>query len=541
MAGQYGGQPVVIVDPSKEHRRGKDALSMNITAAKAVSNIIKTTLGPKGMDKMLVNAVGDIVLTNDGAMILKGMDIEHPTAKMIVEVAKTQENIAGDGTTSAVVIAGALLEKAEDLIEQGIHPTVLVKGFLTAAEKAQEILDDYAIEVTEDNREILENVAKTAIAGKSAEAFADHIAGVCVDACLAILKNGKVNVKDDILIKQDPGGSIKDTELIEGVMINKSRLHAKMPRSVENAKIALIDAPIEVKKTLTKSTLQITSAEMLTEFLKQEETDFKKIVDHIIETGANVVFCSKNIDEDATEYFQKAGVFAMRRVNEDEMKGLSFSTGGHIVKNINDLTEKDLGSAGMVEQKGEFDLGKTYVKQCTARKTVSIILKGGTEYVTDNLERTVDDALHVIKGTIEDKKVVPGAGASEIEMALKLKSYAASVEGREQLAIAAFADALESVPRAIAENAGMDGIDTILEIRAKHSTVNTAGVDVYTGEIVDMLEKGIVDPLRVKKQAIRSASEVANMVLRVDDMLRARRREMMDVNPEHNIHNYNGI
>ncbi len=541
MAGQYGGQQVVIVDPSKEQKKGKDALSMNIIAAKAVSNIIKTTLGPKGMDKMLVNAVGDIVLTNDGAMILKGMDIEHPTAKMIVEIAKTQEDIAGDGTTSAVVISGALLEKAEDLIELGVHPTILVKGFLTAAEKAQEILDDFAIDVTGDNREILENVAKTAIAGKSAEAFAQHIAGICVDACLATLKDGKVNVKDEILLKQDPGGSIIDTELIEGVMINKSRLHSKMPKSVENAKIALLDTPIEVKKTLTKSSLQITSAEMLSDFLKQENADFKKIVDHIIETGANVVFCSKNIDEDATEYFQKAGIFAMRRVNEDEMKGLSFATGGHIIKNINDLTAKDLGSAGIVEQKGEFDLGKTYVKHCTARKTVSIILKGGTEHVTDNLERTVDDALHVVKGTIEDRKVVPGAGACEIEVALKLNSYASSIEGREQLAIAAFADSLESVPRAIAENAGMDGIDTVLDLRAKHSTMSAAGVDVYTGEICDMLEKGIVDPLRVKKQAIRSASEVANMILRVDNMLRARRQDMMDVKPEHNIHNYNGI
>ncbi|MGM0770569.1 MAG: thermosome subunit alpha [Halobacteriota archaeon] len=535
------GQPAIITDPRKEHTKGKQALYANIAAAKAIANIVKTTLGPKGMDKMLVNSVGDIVLTNDGAMILKGMDIENPTAKMIVEIARTQEDIAGDGTTSAVVLAGSLLEKAEELIESGIHPTLIIKGFLQAADKASELLDNYAIDVTKDNREVLLKIAKTAISGKGAEGYADLIGGLCVDAALEVEVDGKVNVKESILITQDPGQPIDNTEVLEGIVINKARLHSAMPDMVENAKIALISSDILVQKTKNKSTFQISSADQLTGFLKQEEDDFHKLLDKIIDTGANVIIGTKNIDQTAADYFQKKGIFAVRRINEENVKSISRATGAHIVKNINDITEKDLGYAGIVEQIGAFDLGKTYLRDCQGSKTVTILLRGSFEHVTDNLERAVDDTLQVIKNTIEDERIVPGGGASEIEVAQGLHAFAAQVGGREQLAITAFAEAMESIPKEIAVNAGMDGIDTVLSLRAKHGEIKNAGLDVYTGKISDVLEKGIIDPLRVKKQAIKSASEVANMVLRVDDMLKSQRKEMMDVNPEHNIHNYDAL
>ncbi|MEA1984103.1 MAG: thermosome subunit alpha [Euryarchaeota archaeon] len=540
MAGQYGGQPIII-DPRKQSTKGKDALAMNIKAAKIVADIVKTTLGPKGMDKMLVNAVGDIVITNDGAMILKGMEIEHPTAKMIVEVARTQEDIAGDGTTSAVVLAGALLEQAEDLIDDGVHPSVIINGFRDATERSLEVLEDFAMDVTENDREILEEIAKTAIAGKSSEAFSDLLAELCIDAILKVQKDGKVNVNDDILLRQDPGTSISETEFVEGVMIPKSAVHSAMPRQITNAKIALLDAPLEVRKTANKSKLQIHSSEQLEAFLQQEKDDLKKTVETIIATGANVVFVSKNIDDKAADMLQKKGILAIKRTNDDDMKHLSYTTGARLVRKINEMTEKELGSAGSVEQKGEFALAKTYIKDCASARTVTIMLRGGTEHVTDNLERTIDDVLHVVKAVFEDEKIVAGGGAAEIEIAQNLRSYASSAQGREQLAISAFADAIENIPRAIADNAGMDGTDILLQLRAEHSENKNIGLDVYTGETVDMIAKGIVDPLRVKTQAIRSASEVTNMILRVDNMLRAERKEMMDVNPEHNIHNYNGI
>lgn len=535
------GQPAFITDSRKEHTKGKQALFANIAAAKAVANIVKTTLGPKGMDKMLVNAVGDIVLTNDGAMILKGMDIENPTAKMIVEIAKTQEDIAGDGTTSAAVLAGSLLEKAEELIDSGIHPTVIIKGFLQASGKASELLDNYAIDVTKENKDVLLNIAKTAIAGKGAEAYGDHIAGLCVDAALEVEVDGKVNVKDNILMTQDPGQPISETELLEGIVINKARLHSAMPAVVENPKIAIVASDILVQKTRNKATFQITSPDQLTQFVEQEEADYEKLLNKIIDTGANVVIGTRNIDQYAADYFQKRGIFAIRRVNDDNIKNISKATGAHIVKNINDISEKDLGTAGIIEQIGAFDLGKIYIRECHNSKTVTLLLRGGTEHVTDNLERTVDDALQVIKNAIEDEKIVPGGGAAEIEVAQGLRAFAATIGGREQLAISAFAEAIEVIPKEIAVNAGMDGIDTILALRAKHGEIKNAGLDVYTGDISDSLEKGIVDPLRVKKQAIKSASEVANMVLRVDDMLKSQRREMMDVKPEHNIHNYDAL
>ncbi len=541
MAGQYGGQPIVIVDPSKERTKGRDALSMNISAAQAVSDIVKTTLGPKGMDKMLVNAIGDIVLTNDGATILKEMSIEHPTAKMVVEVARTQEKTAGDGTTSAVVLTGALLENARELIDTGVHPTMIVNGYRLASEKAIMLVNDFAVSVTADDKDILNKIAKTSITGKAIEAYGDLLSSICVDAVLAIRGNGAINIDDNILITQDSGSKISDTEFVEGVVLNKWRLHPNMPKRIENAKVALVDTPIELGKTFNKSKVQIQSADEMAAFVEQEESYFKTMVDAIVQSGANVVFCSKGIDEHAVHYLQKNNIYATRRVKDSEMKNISRATGARIIRNIHEIEANDLGSAGLVEQEGESEVGKTYIKECTNAKSVTIIVRGSTDHVTDNIERSIDDALRVVKDVIEDGKIVSGGGAPEIEVALGLRSYAASVGGREQMAISAFADALEAIPKALAENAGHDTIDTILNLRASHSNMKNAGLNVFTGEIEDMLENGVVDPLKVKTQAIKSASEAATMVLRVDDVLKAQSKSMADVDPAHNIHNYEGM
>lgn len=541
MAGQYGGQPIVIVDPSKERTKGRDALSMNISAAQAVSDIVKTTLGPKGMDKMLVNAIGDIVLTNDGATILKEMSIEHPAAKMVVEVARTQEKTAGDGTTSAVVLTGALLENARELIDTGVHPTMIVNGYRLASEKAVMLVNDFAVSVTADDKDILNKIAKTSITGKAIEAYGDLLSSICVDAVLAIRGNGAINIDDNILITQDSGSKISDTEFVEGVVLNKWRLHPNMPKRIENAKVALVDTPIELGKTFNKSKVQIQSADEMAAFVEQEESYFKTMVDAIVQSGANVVFCSKGIDEHAVHYLQKNNIYATRRVKDSEMKNISRATGARIIRNIHEIEANDLGSAGLVEQEGESEVGKTYIKECTNAKSVTIIVRGSTDHVTENIERSIDDALRVVKDVIEDGKIVSGGGAPEIEVALGLRSYAASVGGREQMAISAFADALEAIPKALAENAGHDTIDTILNLRASHSNMKNAGLNVFTGEIENMLENGVVDPLKVKTQAIKSASEAATMVLRVDDVLKAQSKSMADVDPAHNIHNYEGM
>jgi Chaperonin GroEL (HSP60 family) len=536
MAG-YGNQPFIIVDPSKQRTTGKDALSMNIASAKAVASIVKTTLGPKGMDKMLVNIMGDITLTNDGATILDEMDIEHPTAKMIVEIAKTQEKMAGDGTTSAVVMAGALLDKAQKLIETGVHPTVLIKGYTMATEKALSVLNDYAITVDKTDSDMLEKIANTSITGKASEMAGDHLAKICVDAIYAIEYEGQVNVDDDIVIAKEVGGNIHDTELINGIAIRKEALHNEMPRRIENAKIALIDTEISFSKTSTNSKLHVDSAEQLADFKEREKANFRVMIQKIIDTGANVVFCSKKMDDYALHFFKEANMYATRRVKDEDMEVLSHSTGAALVRNINEITANDLGYAELVEQEDENE-EKTYIKGFKDARTMTILIKGGSEHVTDNIERVFDDALHVVKAVYEDGKIVPGGGASEIEVAQALRNYASSIEGREQLAIIAFAEAIEELPKVIAENCGFDVIDTLINLRAKHSTVKNAGLDVDTGDVVDMLERGIVDPLRVKTQAIKSASESAVLVLRVDDMLRAREQSMMDVAPEHNPHNY---
>ena len=538
MAGQYGGQPVYIISPTTEHTQGKDALSMNINAAKAVAKLVRSTLGPRGMDKMLVNVLGDIVLTNDGATILKEMEIEHPTAKMIVEVAKTQEDIAGDGTTSAVVLAGSLMDKAGELLEKGLHPIVIFKGYNLAAQKAIDILENFATKVEKDDRKMLEKIAETSITGKAPEASSDHLANVCVDAVLAIEENGKYNIDEKIVIRKEAGGKITDTKIIKGIYINKYRLHPDTPARVENAKIALLDMPIEFAKTNTKSKIQLGSIEEMFAFKDQETANFHKMLDKIIATGANVVLSSKNVDDGAVHYFMRHNIYTCRRLKDEDMTVLSLSTGAKLVRNMSEITADDLGYAEVVEQESEYE-EKTLITGFKKSNTVTILIKAGSEHLTDNIERAFDDALNVVKSVLEDKAIVPGGGASEMQVAQGLRSYASTVEGREQLAIRAFADAMEEIPKAIAENAGLDKINMLLQLRAGSGKNKNSGINVYSGKIEDMMKNNVIDPLRVKTQAIKSASEVSAMILRVDDMLKAQERDMQDVNPAHNIHNYN--
>lgn len=535
-----GGQQIYIIDPRKEQTKGRDVLSMNIAAAKAVANIVKSTLGPRGMDKMLVNPLGDVTITNDGATILHDMSIEHPTAKMLVEVAKSLESSAGDGTTSAVVFTGSLLEKAEGLIERGVHPTVVVKGYKLAAEKAVEILDSLAVTAGEGDRELLIKTARTSITGKASEKYNRLIAELCVDAVLAIHEEGKADLKN-IIITKDIGGLVEKTEFVEGVVLDKVALDKNFSLRVVNPNIALIDAPMETEKTANKAKLQISAVSDIENFLKQEDAALFEMADYIIRAGANAVFCSKGMDDKVAAYLQSRGIYATRRVKNDDMQHLADATGGRPVRNIKELTEKELGHAGLLEQDRDGDQGKTYLRDCKGAKSVSIVLRGGTEHVVDNLERAIDDALRVVKCVVEDGKVVAGGGASEMAVALSLRSYASSIGGREQMAITAFAEALEEIPRTIARNAGLDAIDTILNLRAKHAENKNAGLNILTGAAEDMLEKGVVDPLRVKVNSIKAGSETAAMVLRVDSMLRAQSSSMQDVRPEHMASTYEGM
>jgi len=537
---EKGAQPIIIIDPKKEQTKGREALNMNIAAAKAVAKIVKSTLGPGGMDKMLVNPIGDITITNDGATILHEMSIEHPAAKMMVEVAESLESSAGDGTTSAVVFTGSLLEKAETLIDNGVHPTIVVKGYNLAADKAVEILENLAISVGEGEKKILVKVAKTSITGKASEKYNILIANLCVDAVLAIHEKGKVDLKRIILTK-DVGHTIDETEFVEGIVIDKVSLEKDFPLKIQNPNIALIDAPMEIGKTTNKAKLQINNAVDFENFIIQENAALLEMADYIIRAGAKAVFCSKGMDDKIGAYLQNRGIYATRRVKSEDMQHLADATNGKLVRNIKELTEKELGHAGLLEQDRDGDQGNTYLRYCKGAKSVSIVIRGETEHVVDNVERAIDDALKVVKCVVEDGKVVPGGGASEIEVALRLRSYAASIGGREQMAILAFADALEEIPRTIAKNAGLDAINSIVNLRAKHAENESGGLNIQTGIIEDMFEKGVVDPLRVKVESIKAGSEAAEMILHVDDVLSAKSSSMPDIKPEHMASTYDGM
>jgi thermosome len=515
MAGQFGGTPVLILKEGSQRTAGREAQRSNIMAAKAVAGAVRTTLGPKGMDKMLVDTLGDVVITNDGVTILKEMDIEHPAAKMMVEIAKTQDTEVGDGTTTAVVLAGELLKQAEALLDQEIHPTVIAAGYRAASEKAIEILKTIGVSVTQNDADLLKKIAVTAMTGKGSQAARMELADLSVQAVSAVVdEDGSVDI-DNITVEKKVGGGITDSQLIHGMVIDKDRLHPNMPRKVANAKIALLNAAIEIEKTEVDAKIEITSPDQLQAFLDQEETMLKDMVQRIVSTGANVVFCQKGIDDLAQHFLAKAGIYTVRRV-----KKLARATGGRIVTSIHDLGDKDLGSAGLVEERKIGDEKMTFVEQCENPKSVSIILRGGTEHVVDELERAMEDALRVVGVVVEDKMLVPGGGAPEVELALRLREYAATVGGREQLAIEAFADAMEVIPKTLAENAGLDQIDSLVALRSQHEkNVKSSGLDMDTGEPVDMLNLGVVEPLRVKTQAINSAAEAAVMILRIDDVI----------------------
>jgi thermosome len=514
------GQPIFILREGSQRTRGREAQSNNIMAAKAVAEAVRTTLGPKGMDKMLVDSLGDVVITNDGATILKEMDIEHPAAKMIVEVSKTQDDEVGDGTTTAAVIAGELLKKAEELIEQDVHPTIIASGYRMASEKAGEIIKTLAKSVTRENRDILINISGTAMTGKGAEATKEVLTNVTVDAIISIAdEDNKVDM-DNIKVEKKVGARIEDTELIKGMIIDKERVHTNMPKKVANAKIALINTAIELKDTEVDAEISITSPEMLQSFLDQEEKMIKELVDKVTSSGANVVFCQKGIDDMAQHYLAKAGVFAIRRVKKSDMQKLARATGAKLITNVDEITEADMGKADLVEEKKIGGDPMTFVTGCDNPKAVSILLRGGTEHVIDNIERALNDSLRVVGVAIEDEKLVAGGGSPEVEVALRLQEYAATLSGREQLAVKAFAEALEVIPRTLAENAGLDPIDMLMELRAHHEKgVKTAGLNVYEGQVIDMWEAGVVEPLRIKTQAINSAAESAVMILRIDDII----------------------
>ncbi len=521
--GQLAGQPIYILKEGSQRTRGRDAQSNNILAGKIVAEAVRTTLGPKGMDKMLVSSFGDVVITNDGATILKEMDISHPAAKMIVEVAKTQDEEVGDGTTTAVVIAGELLKKAEELINQDVHPTIIARGYRMAAEKAIEILDKLAFDVTIEGDKVLMQVATTAITGKGAEITRDSLSSLIVKAVKAVAekKDGKYIVdRNDIKVEKRVGGTVEDTSLIDGIVIDKERVHSSMPRKVKDAKIALLQDDLEVKKTKTDAEISIKSPDQLRIFLDEEERMLKTMADKIIASGASVLICQKGIEDLVQHYLAKAGILAIRRVKESDIKLISKATGASIVSSIEDLGKDDLGYAGLVEEKKTGTEDMIYITKCKNPKAVSILVRGGTDHVVDELERAINDGLRVVEAAIEDEKVVAGGGAPEIELALRMREYSAKLTGREQLAVLAFAEAMEIIPRTLAENSGLDPIDSLVDLRASHEAGNkTFGLNVFTGKPVDMKKAGVIEPLRAKTQAVLSATEAASMILRIDDVI----------------------
>jgi len=521
-----GQQPIIVLKEGTKRERGKGAQSNNIMAAVAISDAVKSTLGPKGMDKMLVDSMGDVVVTNDGATILKEIDVEHPAAKMIVEVAKSQDEECGDGTTSAVVLTGELLKHAGELLDQNIHPTVICGGYKLAAEKAKEILKELAIDIKPNDKKTLKNIAMTAMASKGASGSKELLADVVVDAATSVAEkiNGKTVVDlDNVQIQKQQGGSIEETEIIKGVILDKERVHDGMPKLVKNAKIALVNAAFEVKKTEVDARIQIQDPTQLQAFLDEEEAMLKKMVDKVKKSGANVLICQKGIDDIAQHFLAKEGIYAVRRAKKSDMEKLAKATGGRIVANLDDLAAKDLGHADLVEERKYGDDKLTFVTGCKNPKAVSILIRGGTEHIVDELERALHDALSVVKVALEDGKMTAGGGAAATAIAMALRDYAPSVGGREQMAIEAFANAIEVIPKTLSENAGLDPIDMMLEIRNAHKKGKKyAGINVFEGKVDDMLKNNVIEPLRVSMQEIDASSEAATMILRIDDVIAAK-------------------
>jgi archaeal chaperonin len=518
-----GQTPILVLKEGTKREKGRGALSNNIQAAKAIADAVRSTLGPRGLDKMLVDSMGDVVVTNDGVTILKEMDVEHPAAKMMVEVAKTQDQEAGDGTTTAVILAGELLKRAEGLIEQNIHPTIISQGYRLASAKALELLQGVSQPVALTDHDTLQRIAVTSMASKSVSFNREMLGEIAVKAIGAVAeKKGEtysVDLDNVQLIKKQ-GGSMTDTQLIEGVIVDKEKVHSGMPARVENPKIALLDAALEIKKTEIDAKIEINDPTQLNAFLQEEENMLRKMVDQVKKSGANVVLCQKGIDDLAQHFLAKDGIYAVRRVKKSDMEKLAKATGANIVSKVSELTPEDVGQAGLVEERKIGEDALTFVTGAKKARAVSILIRGGTEHVIDEIERSLDDALNVVAVAVEDGRYVMGGGATAEELAMHLRDEAAKVGGREQIAFESFSDALETIPRTLAENAGMDPIDILIELRKAHKGgQKRAGVNVQAGKVADMGELHVIEPIRVGRQAIESATDAAVMILRIDDVI----------------------
>ncbi|MEM2093941.1 MAG: thermosome subunit alpha [Candidatus Bathyarchaeia archaeon] len=521
------GQPVLILKEGTSRSRGKEALRSNIMAASVVAETVKSSLGPKGMDKMLVDSLGDVTITNDGATILKEMDIQHPAAKMMVEIAKATDDEVGDGTTSVVVLAGKLLEKAEGLLDQNIHSTVIVDGYKAATEKALEYLNQIAIPTSPTDREMLMKAARTTMASKIASAHSEVLSKIAVDAVMKVAQKTDTGYKidiSDIKVDKKAGESIEETRLIEGIVLDKEVVHSGMPKRITDARIALLNTPLEIEKTEFTAKINIESPEDMKAFLDEEERMLRGMVDKITSVGANVVICQKGIDDVAQHFLAKAGILAVRRATESNMEKLAKATGGRIVVNLDSLTESDLGYAKLVEERKLGDDKWVFIEGCKNPRAVTILIRGGTEKVVDEVERAMHDTLCVVKDIMQRPMVVAGGGAPEIEVSSRLRKWAESLSGKEQLAALAFAEALEVIPMSLAENSGLDPVDILVELRSRHEKGELwSGVDVLGGKVSDMAKLNVYEPLVVKEQVVKSASEAASMILRIDDVIAAGR------------------
>ncbi len=525
------GQPVLILKEGSTRSRGRDARRSNMMAAQIIAEVLKTTLGPRGMDKMLIDSLGDITITNDGATVLDEIDVQHPAAKMMIEVAKTMDDEVGDGTTTAVIFAGELLKKAQDLLDQNIHPSIIIAGYQKAAERALDTLDKLALDVDMEDKETLMKLATTSLRSKAVARSREHLAELVIEAIKQIVeeRDGEnIADVDNVQIVKKEGKGLDETELVRGIIIDKEVVHAGMPKKIEGAKIALIDAPLEVEKTEFDAEIRIRSPSAIKAFLDQEADMLKKMVDKVTNSGANVLFAQKGIDDVAQHFLAKAGVLVARRVKKSDMEKLAKATGAKVVSNLSDLKPEDLGSCDLVEERKVGDDKMVFVEGCSDPRAVSIFIRAGLERMIDEAERALNDALYVISDVAELNKMVPGGGAIEMELSKAVRSYARRVGGREQLAIEAFSDALEIVPRTLADNAGLDVLDTMVEMKASHEKKGgfAMGVNVFKEGVIDMLEEGVVEPMVVKLQAIKSAVEVSSMILRIDDVVAASAPEM---------------
>ncbi|MGA3191009.1 MAG: thermosome subunit beta [Candidatus Bathyarchaeia archaeon] len=518
-----GGVPVLVLKEGSSRSKGREALHTNIEAARIVAETVKSSLGPKGMDKMLVDSFGDVTITSDGRTILDEMDIQHPAAKMMLEVAKTQDNEAGDGTTTAVIISGELLNKAQELVERSVHPTIIIDGYKKASDKALEVLEKIAISIDPTSTDYPKKVAMTSMASKLVAEHREYLADLVVKAILAVAEKDGDKYKadvDDVKVEKKPGESTKETKLIQGVVLDKEIAHSGMPKRVEKAKIALLDCPLEIEKTEFDAKINIESPEQMDAFLKQEEDMMRDMAEKIAKTGANVVLCEKGIDDMVQHFLARKGILAVRRNKKSDMEKLAKATGGKIVTNLDGMTSADLGYAALVEERKIGDDKMTFIEGCKHPKAVTILIRGGTQRIVDEAERSVHDALCVVRDVVEEPKIVAGGGAPELEVSRMLKKYAETLPGREQLAVKAFAEALEAVPITLTENAGLDPIDVISDLRARHEKGETwAGIEVNSGKAQDMAKAGVYEPLAVKKQIVKSATEASTMILKIDDVI----------------------